>query len=720
MRNRLQPICKRTLRRQVLEYIKYTKRIAILEEFFPTKDEQKLYDLVTDYLSRPKLYALPNSQRQLMTLILRKLLASSTYAIYGTFCSLISRLENLLRECEGLELEEGGIDDIHIDYEADDEWLDDEEVEEEDVKELHPSDIEGIRKEIDELVVFRDLAAKIRKNSKAEHLFTALDKGFEQLEHLGANKKALIFTESKRTQDFLYELLEKRGYKGKVVRFNGTNTDKESTVIYKNWLEKHKGTPKVTGSMTADRRAAIVDYFREDATIMIATEAAAEGINLQFCSLIVNYDMPWNPQRIEQRIGRCHRYGQKFDVVVINFLNKANAADIRVYELLDQKFKLFDGVFGASDEVLGSIGNGVDFEKRISQIYNECRTTDEIEAAFDALQEELKNQISEKMLKARTTLLENFDESVQEKLRVNLAMSLSNLDLFEKRLWMLTQYALRERAIFEEDTYQFELQEGSYSGIYYMSTERDSKSESGLPDNAQPYRIGHCLAQDIVSKYKEKELPDMMLEFDYSGTEGKTALLEELVGKFGWLRVERISIDSFEQEDHLLLACYTDEGTDVYPEIAERMLLLPTRVISQVDVDAIVVESLCSRVERMKSNVLEESALRNQVFFEEEMEKLDSWAEDMKVSLEREISDLDAEIKLHKSEAKKMSRLNEKVAAQRVIKELEKKRAEKRQNLYEAQDEVDGKKEILLSNVEKMLEQKIEQKELFTIRWRIV
>lgn len=720
LRNRLQPICKRTLRRQVLEYIKYTKRIAILEEFFPTKDEQKLYDLVTEYLSRPKLYALPNSQRQLMTLILRKLLASSTYAIYGTFCSLISRLENMLRECEGLELEEGGIDDIHVDYEADDEWLDDEEVEEDEVKELHPNDIAGIRKEIEDLVVFRELAAKIRKNSKAEHLFTALDKGFEQLEHLGANKKALIFTESKRTQDFIYDLLEKRGYNGKVVRFNGTNTDKESTAIYKNWLERHKGTSKVTGSMTADRRAAIVDYFREEATIMIATEAAAEGINLQFCSLIVNYDMPWNPQRIEQRIGRCHRYGQKFDVVVINFLNKANAADVRVYELLDQKFKLFDGVFGASDEVLGSIGNGVDFEKRISQIYNECRTTDEIEAAFDALQEELKSQISEKMLKARATLLENFDESVQEKLKINLAMSLSNLDVFEKRLWMLTQYALRDTATFEDDKYQFELRDGLYSGVYYMSTDRDSKSESGQPNNAQPYRIGHRLAQDIVSKYKDVQLPYMMIEFDYSGTQGKTALLETLVGKSGWMRVEQVSIDSFEQEDHILLACYTDGGVEVYPEIAERMLMLSARAISPIDVDVNTVENTCTRIEQMKLDILEESALRNQVFFEEEMEKLDSWADDMKVSLEREITDLDAEIKLRKSEAKKMARLNEKVVAQRVIKDLEKKRAEKRQNLYEAQDEVDAKKENLLSSVERMLEQKIEQKELFTIRWRVL
>ncbi len=102
-------------------------------------------------------------------------------------------------------------------------------------------------------------------------------------------------------------------------------------------------------------RAALVEYFREKAAIMIATEAAAEGINLQFCSMVVNYDLPWNPQRIEQRIGRCHRYGQRYDVVVVNFLNKNNAADQRVYELLAEKFKLFSGVFGASDEVLGAI-----------------------------------------------------------------------------------------------------------------------------------------------------------------------------------------------------------------------------------------------------------------------------------------------------------------------------------------------------------------------------
>ena len=144
-------------------------------------------------------------------------------------------------------------------------------------------------------------------------------------------------------------------------------------------MKQHAGTDRITGSPTADKRAALVEYFRDEASIMIATEAAAEGINLQFCNLVVNYDMPWNPQRIEQRIGRCHRYGQKYDVVVVNFLNKANAADVRVYQLLAEKFKLFDGVFGASDEVIGAIESGVDFEKRIVGIYQQCRTTEQIE-----------------------------------------------------------------------------------------------------------------------------------------------------------------------------------------------------------------------------------------------------------------------------------------------------------------------------------------------------
>lgn len=727
LRNRLQPVCKRTLRRQVLEYIKYTKRIAICEEYYPTDNEQKLYELVSAYLQRPLLYALPNSQRQLMTMILRKLLASSTFAIYGTLTRLIERLEDILRkqdvnlDIDTATLDFDGLDD-NLDY-----WLSDGEeerctaVEDSGPEEiLHPHEIEGIKNELADLREFQTLATKIRKNSKAEHLFVALNKGFEELEKLGANRKALLFTESRRTQDFLFELFEKNGYKGKVVLFNGSNSDKKSTAIYKDWLKKYKGSSKITGSATADKRAALVEYFRDQATIMIATEAAAEGINLQFCSLVVNYDMPWNPQRIEQRIGRCHRYGQKHDVVVINFLNKRNAADVRVYELLNEKFQLFSGVFGASDEVLGSIGNGVDFEKRITQIYNECRTTEEIEQAFDRLQEELRSEISDKMLKARSTLLENFDESVSEKLKMHLAASISNLNLFEKRLWELTKFALDDQATFDEETHSFS-RENSETYCMVVPREGERKSDVQIPNHAQVYRIGHPLAQSIIKNCLTLDLPSHEVIFDYTHTPVKVALLEKQIGHAGWMRMDKFTIEASEPEDYLLTACYTDDGRMIPSEIAERMFSLHASEGRRAQMSSEMDDVLEQNIRKQKEEAQSENYKRNQSFFETEIEKLNLWADDVKIGLEREISDLDAEIKLRKSEARKLTRLEEKIEAQRLVKDLEKRRSEKRRSLFEAQDEVDAKKEKLFDEVEQTLRQKKATEEtLLKIRWRII
>lgn len=723
LRNRLKPVCKRTLRRQVLEYIQYTKRIAILEEFFPTKDEQALYELVSEYLQRPVLYALPNSQRQLMTLILRKLLASSTYAIYGTFCTLIERLQAKLKHNRSLT--DG--DDVLSDYESAgeerDEWIDEDEFEEEnDDIPLHPNEVVGIKKEIEELCAFRDLAFKIKMNSKSEHLFQALDKGLQQLEQLGANKKALIFTESRRTQEFLFNLLEERGYKGKVVLFNGTNTDRRSTRIYNAWKEKNAGSDKFTGSATVDRRQAIVDYFRDDATIMVATEAATEGINLQFCSLIVNYDMPWNPQRIEQRIGRCHRYGQQFDVVVINFLNKANEADVRVYELLDQKFQLFNGIFGASDEVLGSIGNGVDFEKRIADIYNSCRTKEEIHKAFDELQTELQTKISDKMLNVRSTLLENFDTEVAEKLRIDLATSLSNLNGFERQLWTFLKYGLSGKADFDDNTKTIKVHDASpFDGKYFMAASSNGK-RSRSTDEANLLRIGHPMVKELLKEAKAIVSPCHEVRFDYTNSPEKVTYIEQhLLGNSGWMHVELLSIDSFEQEDHLLISCFTDTGWEVPNDIVKHLLYLNAQEKQElIKVPAGIIHHYNGDINACRVNVIDQSGMRNQKFFDEEMDKLDTWADDMKLSLERELHDLDAEIKLRKSEAKKLTRLADKVAKQRLIKDLECKRKEKRQNLFDAQDSVDERKEVLISKVEKMLDQKVEQKVLFTLKWRIV
>jgi len=469
LKERLKPVCKRTLRRQVLEYVKYTNRIPITQQFYPTEEEQRLYDLVSDYLQQPNLYALPSGQRQLMTLILRKLLASSTYAISGTLEALAQRLTYTLENQNSGDATDDRIsENFEVYDELQEEWGDNEQENDDarldarERKHLTLEDIEGMKVEIASLRKFNALAKSIKKNSKGEVLLTALQKGFEQAEEKGGVRKAIIFTESTRTQEYLRNILENTEFRDRIVLFNGSNTDKKSREIYQKWLSRNKGTDRVTGSKTADIRSALVDCFRDEAVIMIATEAGAEGLNLQFCSLVVNYDLPWNPQCIEQRIGRCHRYGQKYDVVVVNFLNKSNAADQRVYQLLSEKFKLFDGVFGASDEVLGQIESGVDFEKRIAKIYQNCRTEAEIQTSFDTLQAEMETQIDATINLTRQRLLENFDEEVHEKLRINLETSREYLSKYENWLWAITRYYLASNADFGVDDHSFMLKNNPF------------------------------------------------------------------------------------------------------------------------------------------------------------------------------------------------------------------------------------------------------------------
>lgn len=308
------------------------------------------------------------------------------------------------------------------------------------------------------------MAEGIRTNAKGSALLQALRVAFDKAAELGAQRKAVVFTESRRTQQYLFEILSANGYTGQLVLINGSNADPESKRIYDAWHERHKGQATISGSRLIDMKAAIMEHFRDTATIMIATEAAAEGVNLQFCSLVVNYDLPWNPQRVEQRIGRCHRYGQKHDVVVVNFLNRRNEADQRVYQLLSEKFRLFDGVFGASDEVLGVIESGVDIERRIAAVYQDCRTNEEITAAFDTLQRELDEQIQNRLSETRRAVLEHFDEDVNARLHVHQDRTIESLSQRERWLLALTRAGLDGQAKFDPVKPRFR-----YSGAHAPS-----------------------------------------------------------------------------------------------------------------------------------------------------------------------------------------------------------------------------------------------------------
>lgn len=701
LRERLAPICTRTLRKQVYEYIRYTNRIPITQEFTPSDDEHRLYEDVTEYLRREVLLALPASQRSLMTLVLRKLLASSTFAIAGTLRGLIKRLENL----QPIDPEEVAGDYEGVD-ELEDEW--DDTIEEERV------DPELLAEELSLLRRYADLADSIRDNAKGDALLTVLDRAMDKAKSLGAAEKAVIFTESRRTQQYLCQLLSENGYDGKIVLFNGMNNDPMSTHIYQEWLKRHEGESVITGSRSADIRAAIIEEFRDRASILIATESAAEGVNLQFCSLIVNYDLPWNPQRVEQRIGRCHRYGQKHDVVVVNFLNKRNEADQRVYELLAEKFQLFDGIFGSSDEVLGALESGVDLEKRIAQVYQECRTVEEITAAFDALQRELESSIESRLTETRRALLDNFDEDVHARLKVYKGQATERLSEQQQYLLALAKVELVGEAVFDGKAPQFRYSgKGAPSGTYHL----DWKTAEANGDNF--FRIDHPLAQSLIDRAISRELPPAELVIQYSEYDGLISTVQALKGQSGWLQVAELAVESFELEEFLVLAGVTDAG-EVLDEETCMKLFKPQAVsipIASSEKPLAGVQRLEEKLVKDKLHLVEE---KNGRFFDEEVAKLDRWADDLKFGLEQEIKDLDKQIRDLRRTSTTAISLADKLVAQKAQRDIEAQRNKKRRELYEAQDEIDAKRNKLIENVERQMNRSYHIKPLFTVHWIIV
>jgi len=712
LKERLKPVCHRTLRRQVLEYIRYTNRIPITQEFVPSEREQALYDMVSDYLRRPSLQALPSSQRTLMTLIMRKLLASSTFAIAGALDSLARKLERQLRD--DTTVREKLVEEIAEDYEeyedAADEWPPEDS---EEPELLTESDIANISQEITDLRSFRDLAVSISENAKGLALLSALRAGFAKAQELGSAEKAIIFTESRRTQEYLVRLLSDHGYDDKLVLFNGSNADPQSKAIYNAWVARHKGTDRVTGSRTADMRAALVEYFREKAGIMIATEAAAEGINLQFCSMVVNYDLPWNPQRIEQRIGRCHRYGQRHDVVVVNFLNKNNAADQRVYELLAEKFKLFSGVFGASDEVLGAIESGVEFEKRIVSIYQTCRSVADIEEAFERLRTEMETNISVTMEDTRRKLLENFDAEVHDRLKINMAQSKSYIDRYERMLWAITKHELGKLAKFDDDYLTFSLKAAPDgievpAGSYFLS-------KQGI--DGHRYRLGHPLAQHLLSLSATRKLNGAELVFDYTAWPQTAVAISPFVGMSGTLVAHKLSVRGADDQDHLIIAAMTDDGVRIEAAAAMRLFEMPSWKNGAADLQ--LPQAMKATVDEQRKTILDEMARRQSTWFDEEMEKLDHWAEDRRAGLKADLKELDEQIKVLKKEVRQTGNMPEKLALQRKARALESQRDEAWRAYDAAAKDIEVQKDGLLDQVEERLSQAVSDEELFAIRFQI-
>lgn len=736
LRERLAGFAKRTLRRDVLEYIKYTERKALTQPFNPTDDEQALYERISAFLQKEDSYALPKQQRHLTALILRKLLASSSHAVAATLVTIRERLQGLLTadkaEDDGSQLVEKLIaeDDLEQDYleeeasEAEENAEDPTPAPAEEGKPGAANDAHAVRAaittEIAELTAFVDAAQALKTDTKAQALLKALNLGFAKMAELRAPRKAIIFTESKRTQEYLRRFLSANGHAGKLVLFSGTNTHEQSTAIYQRWLEEHKGTDRVTGSPQVDRRTALIDHFRKDdgtgAEIMIATEAAAEGVNLQFCALIINYDLPWNPQRVEQRIGRCHRYGQRFDVLVINFLNTRNRADQRVLELLTEKFNLFSGVFGASDEVLGRIEGGLDFEKRILQIYDTCRQPDQIEAAFNALQTELEEVIADRIKETQSQLLENFDEDVHDRLKLRLQDAEARLDKLGRWFWGVTRYALNDRARFDEQSYAFSLTTpptGIATGRYQLIR------GAAQPDMlAHAYRLSHPLGEWSIDASLNAATPVATLNLDYSKHGARVSVIERLRDMSGWLTLVRLEVTAFETTEALLFSGLTDDGQVLDQEACEKLMAIPAAG-KPTPLSTAVPEALLANSQRAVAATIAQVMEANQRLFNEERDKLERWADDKLLAAEEALKNTKARIAQLKRDARKAATLQEQDGIQRELSELGRKQRRLRQEIFAVEDEIIAKRDELIASLQQRLQEKTINKTLFSVRWQV-
>ncbi|KWI60004.1 SNF2-related protein [Burkholderia ubonensis] len=733
LRIRLASFAKRTLRRDVLEYIKYTERKALTQPFEPTDDEQSLYERISAFLQREDSYALPKQQRHLTALILRKLLASSSHAVAATLITIRERLERLLAGTEadhGSQLVEQLIaeDDLEQDYLEEEAGEDeysayDTQSSTENLGDSKPNP-DAIRTEIAELTAFIDAAQALQTDTKAQALLKALTLGFDKMAELRAPRKAIIFTESKRTQEYLYRFLSAKGYAGKLVLFSGTNNQEDSIAIYQRWLDEFKGTDLVTGSPQVDRRTALINHFRKDdgsgAEIMIATEAAAEGVNLQCCALVINYDLPWNPQRVEQRIGRCHRYGQRFDVVVVNFLNTRNQADQRVLELLTEKFNLFSGVFGASDEVLGRIEGGIDFEKRILQIYDTCRQPEQIEAAFNSLQAELEDVIADRIKDTQSQLLENFDEDVHDRLKLRLDEAEARLDKLGRWFWGVTRFALSERARFDEQAYAFSLTHPP-EGIEPQAPVGRYQLIRGAaqPDTlAHAYRLSHPLGEWSIATSLNAPTPPSMLKLDYGTHGARISVVEKLRGKSGWLTLVRLDVTAFETTEALLFSGITDDGQVLDQETCEKLMSIPT-VGKPAAIHDAAPEILVANNQRLVEATIAEVLEANQRLFNEERDKLERWADDKLLAAEEALKNTKARIAQLKRDARKAATLQDQDGIQRELSELERKQRRLRQEIFAVEDEIIEKRDALITSLQQRLHEKTETQTLFTLRWHV-
>lgn len=440
LKDRLQVVLKRTLRRDAQAFLEkpFVSRQARLFQYPMSPAEKSLYDDVTQYLLEPGILAFQGSHRQLLLISFHRLMASSTRALAKALAGVARRLRKLAEDpSKDIEPEPLGAE-----ADSDDEDVLSAVVEADARPRPDPAAIE------EEWMRVSGYIERARGLGAEDGKFRALLQALRQvLDRTEGARKMVIFTESLVTQEYLRErLVESRLVSdAQITLFSGTNEGPRPQEAFARWVEETEPSERQRRQRDIAVRLALVHEFRTRTIVFISTEAGAKGLNLQFCDTVVNYDLPWNPQRIEQRIGRCHRYGQQRDVTVINFLAQGNITQALTFEILSQKLELFGTVLDASDHVLhrpsGDLGGevlvsvlGGDYEAELRRIYDRARTIDEVTAELRALRDRVENErkrFEEAHARTADLIEQHLDGGIQSVFRLHqqrVPVALAELD----------------------------------------------------------------------------------------------------------------------------------------------------------------------------------------------------------------------------------------------------------------------------------------------------
>ena len=725
----IRPFVKRHLRSDVQRsgHVAFTDRIAVTYVFEPSEQEHELYELVSAYLQRDATLAFGSPPNPLILSTARKILASSTAALAGFLRHVLIRLRRFeamdaaalddvehmvaaVRKARGVEDARArpGADAVVAGPHA-------------------PTDIgratapSAFIGEIGEVEGYLALAESITADAKSESLIKAIPGVLDDVCGRGGRRKAVLFTESRRTQEFLTALLRERGLVEQVITLNGSNEDAESARIHREWCDRHAVDGSVSGSRGADRRAAIVEAFRNaTSAVLVSTESGGEGVNLQFCSLVINYDLPWNPQRLEQRIGRCHRYGQAVDVLVLNLQNGRNRVEERVLHLLTRKFKIFEGVFGASDTVLGAVEAAVNFEAEVSLIAQSCRSDAEVEREFEALERRLEAAIAGDLAAARRALFDAVDEDVIARLEARDRSTLNLLDDFTRRLGIIVRAELPAAVLDDRAPLTFRIDKTAWT-TRWTDVRADGPRHFALGDDNW--------ASKVVGRAAARSLPVAGLRFDLDALRragfARLSDVENYAGRAGWLRVAHLAfttaLETAAPRGALVFAGLSDDGEMLDADTAQRFFLVPGEVFDVADV-AVPGARLDEVVGAEQARLIDIAKMQSAAWQAAEGDKLDMRVRDVRRAAELRSKELSEQADGMRARLRRRRDLSpvEMLQARREIEKIERESDGIILNLASKLEELRVKRDRNLDNIEFSLRISTKMSYIFGLRWEIL